>query len=106
MRTLRQQHVEAIAARADMGRFHFLDETGLRFNYVRRYGLARGGRRVAEAVPLRRPSRSLTLIGALPMRGLPRVTDARRGLESAQLLPLHRPHSSPVVMARGRASPR
>jgi hypothetical protein len=43
VRTLRQQHVEAIAARADVGRFHFLDETGLRLDYTRRYGRARGG---------------------------------------------------------------
>ena len=70
VRTLRQQHVEAIAARADVGRFHFLDETGLRLAYTRRYGRARGGRRVVGAVPLRRPSRSLTLIGALSVRGL------------------------------------
>jgi hypothetical protein len=70
VRTLRQQHLEAIAARADVGRFHFLDETGLRFDYTRRYGRAWGVRRVAGAVPLRRPSRSLTLIGALSVRGL------------------------------------
>ena len=70
MRTLRQQHVEAIAARADVGRFHFLDETGLRLDYTRRYGRARGGQRVSGAVPLRRPARSLTLIGALSVRGL------------------------------------
>lgn len=70
MRTLRQQHVEGIATRVDVGRFHFLDETGLRLDYTRRYGRARGGRRVAGAVPLRRPGRSLTLIGALSVRGL------------------------------------
>lgn len=29
VRTLRQQYVEAIAARADVGRFYFLDKTGL-----------------------------------------------------------------------------
>ena len=67
---LRQQHGEAIVTRADVGRFHFLDETGLRLDYTRRYGRARGGRRVAGAVPLRRPTRSLTLIGALSVRGL------------------------------------
>ena len=70
MRTLRQQQVEALAARADVGRFHLLDETGLRLDYTRHYGRAQGGRRVAGAVPLRRPSRSLTLIGALSVRGL------------------------------------
>jgi hypothetical protein len=68
--TLRQQHVEAIAVRPDVERFYFLDETGLRLDYTRRYGRARGGRRVGGAVPLRRPSRSLTLIGALSVRGL------------------------------------
>ena len=70
MRTLRQQHVEAIATRADVARFPFLDETGLRLAYTRRYGRARGGQRVSGAVPLRRPARSLTLIGALSVRGL------------------------------------
>ena len=70
MRTLRQQHVEAIATRVDVGRFHFLEETGLRLDYTRRYGRARGGRRVGGAVPLRRPTRSLTLIGALSVNGL------------------------------------
>ena len=70
MHTLRQQHVEAMAARTDVSRFHFLDETGLRLDYTRHYGRARGGRRVSGAVPLRRPARSLTLIGALSVRGL------------------------------------
>ena len=62
--------MEAIAQRADVARFHFLDETGLRLDYTRRYGRARSGRRVRWAVPLRRPARSLTLIGALSVRGL------------------------------------
>ncbi|QKG58237.1 hypothetical protein GKZ68_19260 [Hymenobacter sp. BRD128] len=31
---LRQQHVEAIAARVDVGRFHFLNEIGLRLDYT------------------------------------------------------------------------
>ncbi|GAA3921291.1 hypothetical protein GCM10022406_04340 [Hymenobacter algoricola] len=61
--------MEAVAARADVHRFHFLDETGLRLDYSRRYGRARGSRRVGGAVPLRR-GRSLTLIGALSVRGL------------------------------------
>ncbi|WBA44335.1 IS630 family transposase [Hymenobacter canadensis] len=61
--------MELVAARADVHRFHFLDETGLRLDYTRRYGRARGGRRVGGAVPLRR-GRSLTLIGALSVRGL------------------------------------
>ena len=67
---MRSEYVEAIAQRPDVARFHFLDETGLRLDYTRRYGRARGGRRVAGAVPLRRPARSLTLIGALSVRGL------------------------------------
>jgi hypothetical protein len=67
---LRSAHVAAIAQRTDVGRFHFLDETGLRLDYTRRYGRAQGGRRVGGAVPLRRPARSLTLIGALSVRGL------------------------------------
>lgn len=85
VRTLRQQQVEALAARADVGRFHLLDETGLRLDYTRRYGRAQGGRRVAGAVPLRRPSRSLTLIGALSGRGLHGVQVLEGGVESAQL---------------------
>jgi len=59
-----------MAQRPDVARFHFLDETGLRLDYTRRFGRARGGRRVGGAVPLRRPARSLTLIGALSVRGL------------------------------------
>jgi transposase len=67
---LRSAHVEVIAQRPDVTRFHFLNETGLRLDYTRRVGRARGGRRVAGAVPLRCPARSLTLIGALSVRGL------------------------------------
>jgi len=69
---LRSQHVEAIAQRTDVARFHFLDETGLRLDYTRRYARALGGRRVGQAVPLKR-GRSLTLIGALSVRGLQAV---------------------------------
>ena len=69
MRELRRQHVEAVAGRRDVHRFYFLDETGLRLDYCRRYGRAPGGRRVGGAVPLRR-GQSLTLIGALGVRGL------------------------------------
>lgn len=42
------------------GSFIFSIKTGLRLDYMRRCGRARGGRRVAGAVPLRRPVRSLT----------------------------------------------
>ena len=69
---LRRQHVEAVAARSDVQRFYFLDETGLRLDYTRRYGRAPGSRRVGGAVPLRR-GKSLTLIGALGVRGLKAV---------------------------------
>lgn len=62
---MRSAHVEALAQRLDVARFHFLDETGLRLDYTRRFGRARGGRRVVGAVPLRCPARSLTLVGAL-----------------------------------------
>jgi len=58
-----------MVTRSDGHRFHFLDETGLRLDYCRRYARARGGRRVGQAVPLRR-GRSLTLIGALSVSGL------------------------------------
>ena len=63
MRALRHQHVEQLAVRADMPRFYFLAETGLRLDYTRRYGRAPGSQRVSGAVPLRR-GRSLTLSGA------------------------------------------
>ncbi|SMB98817.1 putative transposase, fragment [Hymenobacter roseosalivarius DSM 11622] len=72
MQQLRRQHVEAIAGRGDVHRFYFLDETGLRLDYCRRYARAPGGRRVGGAVPLTR-GRSLTLIGALGVRGLTAV---------------------------------
>lgn len=72
MRTARQQHVEQVCPRPDRDRFHFLDETGLRLDYSRRYGRAVGGQRVGGAVPLKR-GRSLTLIGALSVHGLKAV---------------------------------
>ncbi|QKG59074.1 IS630 family transposase (plasmid) [Hymenobacter sp. BRD128] len=67
---MRSAHVAAIAQRPDVARFHFLDETGLRLDYTRRSGRAQAGQRVSGAVPLRRPARSLTLIGALSVHGL------------------------------------
>lgn len=72
MQQLRRQHVEAVAVRPDVHRFYFLDETGLRLDYTRRYGRAVGSRRVVGAVPLKR-GQSLTLIGALGGRGLTAV---------------------------------
>ncbi len=69
MQQLRRQHVEAVAVRGDVHRFYFLDETGLRLDYCRRYARAPGGQRVAGAVPLTR-GRGLTLIGALGVGGL------------------------------------
>lgn len=72
MSALRRQHVEAVAVRADVHRFYFLDETGLRLDYTRRYARAAGGRRVSGAVPLQR-GRAVTLIGALGVRGLTAV---------------------------------
>lgn len=69
MQQARQQHVEQVCPRPDVARFHFLDETGLRLDYARTHGRALGGRRVRGAVPLRR-GLSLTLIGALSVRGL------------------------------------
>ena len=69
MLTARHQHVEQVCTRPDVAHFHFLDETGLRLDYARTHGRAVGGRRVGGAVPLRRGP-SLTLIGALSLRGL------------------------------------
>ncbi|MCR5889036.1 IS630 family transposase [Hymenobacter sp. J193] len=64
--------METVSARGDVHRFYFLDETGLRLDYTRRYARAVGGRRAGGAVPLRR-GKSLTLIGALGVRGLKAV---------------------------------
>jgi len=72
VRELRHQHVEAVASRPDVHRFYFLDETGLRLDYCRRYGRALGGQRIGQAVPLKRGP-ALTLIGALGVRGLTAV---------------------------------
>lgn len=69
MREARAEHVETVCTRSDVARFHFLDETGLRLDYCRRYARAPGGQRVGQPVPLTR-GRSLTLIGALSVRGL------------------------------------
>lgn len=69
MREARGQYVQAVVPRPDLAQFHFLDETGLRLDQCRRYARARGGQRVGQAVPLKR-GRSLTLIGALSVRGL------------------------------------
>lgn len=68
----RAQHVDTVCSRPDVARFHFLDETGLRLDYARRYARAVGGQRVGQAVPLTR-GRSLTLIGALSVHGLEAV---------------------------------
>lgn len=65
----RRQHVEQVCTRPDVARFHFLDETGLRLDYARTHGRARGGRRVPGARPLKRGA-ARTLIGALSVRGL------------------------------------
>lgn len=69
MLAARCQHVAAVCPRPDVARFHFLDETGLRLDYARTHARAVGGARVRGAVPLNR-GRSLTLIGALSVRGL------------------------------------
>ena len=61
--------MEQVCTRPDVARFHFLDETGLRLTYARTHGRAVGGQRVGGAVALRRGP-SLTLIGALSVRGL------------------------------------
>ena len=69
VRAARAEHVETVCTRPDVARFHFLDETGLRLDYCRRYARAPKGQRVGQPVPLTR-GRSLTLIGALSVRGL------------------------------------
>ncbi len=71
MRAARAEHVETVCTRPEVARFHFLDETSLRLDYCRRYARAKGGQRVGQSVPLTR-ARSLTLIGALSVRGLGR----------------------------------
>ncbi|WP_177189884.1 transposase [Hymenobacter actinosclerus] len=69
MRQARAAHVQTVCTRANVARFHFLDETGLRLDYCRRYARAKGERRVGRVVPLTR-GRSLTLIGERSVRGL------------------------------------
>ena len=98
MHELRRQQVEAVATRPDVHRFYFLDETGLRLDYTRRYARAPGGRRAGGAVPLRR-GKSLTLIGALGVRGLKAVQLLEGALNAAQLCPLHPAHTRPAVAA-------
>jgi hypothetical protein len=65
---LRGDHVEVMAQRTEVARFHFLNETGLRLDYTRRYARALGGQRVGQPVLLKR-GRSLTFIRALSVRG-------------------------------------
>lgn len=65
----RAAHVETVCTRPDVARFHFLDETALRLDYIRRYARAPGAQRVGGSVPLKR-GRSLTVIGALSVHGL------------------------------------
>lgn len=69
MQAARRTHVETVCTRPDVARFHFLDETGLRLDYVRTHGRALGGRRVRGARPLKRGT-ARTLIGTLSVRGL------------------------------------
>jgi len=69
---LRRQHVVRVAGRADLHRFYFLDETGLRLDYTRRYARTSGGQRVGGGGPLKH-GRAVTLIGALGVRGLTAV---------------------------------
>ncbi|TGE11295.1 IS630 family transposase [Hymenobacter elongatus] len=72
--------METVCTRPDVARFHFLDETGLRLDYCRRYARAPGAQRVGQPVPLTR-GRSLTLIGALSVRGLGAVQLLEGGLK-------------------------
>lgn len=65
----RQAHVQQVCTRADVARFHFLDETGLRLDYARTHARAVGGQRVGGAVPRQRGG-ALTLLGALSLHGL------------------------------------
>lgn len=91
----RQDFVETVAQHYDTRRFHFLNETGLRFDACRRYARVRGGQRVGQAVPLRRGP-SLTLIGTLSSQGLGEV----QLFEGATLRALREPLPSTHVMCR------
>jgi len=71
--------VEQVCTRADVARFHFLDETSVRLDYVRTHARAVGGRRARGARPLRGGA-ARTLIGALSVRGLGAVQLLERGL--------------------------
>ncbi|WP_175471080.1 hypothetical protein [Hymenobacter psychrophilus] len=79
VRAARAEHVETVCTRPDVARFHFLDETGLRLDYCCRYARAPRGQRVGQSVPLTR-ARSLTLTGALSVRGLGAVQLLEGGL--------------------------
>ena len=61
-----------MARHEDPRRFKFVDETGRRLAFARRYGRAPGGQRVGQGVPLRRGT-PITLIGPLTTNGLEAV---------------------------------
>ena len=71
--------METVCTRRDVARFHFMDETGLRLDYCRRYARAPAGQRVGQTLPLTR-GRALTLIGALSVAGLGAVQLLEGGL--------------------------
>jgi len=48
---LRQAFIEALQ-QEEVTRFKFVDETSVNLTYTRRYGRARGGQRLDQAVPL------------------------------------------------------
>lgn len=75
---LRGAFVEAVARHEDPRRFKFVDETGLHLAFTRRYGRAPGGQRVGQGVRLR-VGTPVTLVGALPVKGL----EAVRSLDGA-----------------------
>lgn len=75
---LRGAFVEAVARHEDPRRFQFVDQTGLHLAFTRRYGRAPGGQRVGQGVRLR-VGTPVTLVGALPVKGL----EAVRSLDGA-----------------------
>ena len=74
--------VEAVAQHEDPRRFKFVDETGPRLTFARRYGRALGGQRVGQGVPLRRGT-PVALIGASITNGLEAVMSLDGALNAA-----------------------
>ncbi len=88
-----------VCTRPDVARFHFLDETGLRLDYMRRYARARVGSGWAGPYRCTR-GKSLTLIGALSVKGLGAVQVLEGALNQHRFAWYVSPVSGPHAAAR------